>query len=259
MQKQFRTVAVIPARMGASRFPGKPLVKILDLPMIEHVRRRVSLCSCIDEVYVATCDEEIKRAVERYGGKAIMTADTHERCTDRVEEAIQDIDCDIVFIFQGDEPLFDLSVADKLLRPFIDHSQTLCSNLISTIKNEDDLRDMNIVKAVLDRRQRVLCFSRAALPYKRVGTACPLYRQTGLSAFKRDFLVQFSNLAPTPLEMRESIDFMRILEHGFAIQGVVFEQELFGVDEPRHIAIIEKILQENPTQKAIYEEIRVHV
>jgi 3-deoxy-manno-octulosonate cytidylyltransferase (CMP-KDO synthetase) len=259
MPNTYQTVAVIPARMGASRFPGKPLKHILDLPMIEHVRRRVALCACVDEVYVATCDEEIRETVESYGGKAIMTATTHERCTDRVEEAVQNIACDIVFIFQGDEPLFDLSVADKLLQPFIEEPQTQCSNLISTIKNEDDLGDVNIVKALLDRRKQVLCFSRAAVPYKRVEAPCPLYRQTGLSAFRRDFLVTFSNLAPTPLEVRESIDFMRILEHGHAIQGVVYEQELFGVDEPQHIDVIEKILREDPAQHAIYEEIRAHV
>ena len=198
-QKQTKGCGYDTGPDGREPFPGKPLVPILGLPMIEHVRRRVTLCPEIDEVYVATCDQEIKDVVEQFKGRVLMTAPTHARCTDRVEEAAGQVGGDIILIFQGDEPLFDLSVADHLLRPFWDNPKMLCTNLISTIKDEADLADINIVKAVLNLKQDVLCFSRASIPYKRVETPCALYRQTGLSAFQKDFLIQFSQLDPTPL------------------------------------------------------------
>ncbi|MBU2266409.1 MAG: NTP transferase domain-containing protein, partial [Candidatus Omnitrophica bacterium] len=112
-----KIAAVIPARMASSRFPGKPLVDILGLPMIEHVRRRALLSEIFNDVYVATCDNEIKETVERYGGKAVMTADTHQRCTDRIEEAAEKLDVDIVVIISGDEPLIDPGPFDLVVRP----------------------------------------------------------------------------------------------------------------------------------------------
>lgn len=255
MMGKEKIVAVIPARMGASRFPGKPLVKILDLPMIEHVRRRVELCKRVDEVYVATCDQEIMDIVERHGGKAVMTAKTHERCTDRVEEAVQEIEADIVLIFQGDEPLFDPQVTDLLLKPMDEDDGVLCTNLISLIKNKDDVSDTSIVKTVLDLKDNVIYFSRASIPFLRVDHGPAFYRQTGLSAFRKSFLIKFSHLCQTPLEKTESVDFLRILEHGYSIRGVVVDQELFGVDEPEHVARIEKILQEDKIQAGLYQEI----
>lgn len=250
-----KIIAVIPARMGASRFPGKPLVKILDLPMIEHIRRRVVLSPAVDEVYVATCDQEIMEVVERNGGKAVMTADTHQRCTDRVEEAVQKISADIVLIFQGDEPLFDPKITDILLEALLSDENVLCSNLLSIISDENDLSDTSIVKAVLNKNDDVIYFSRAPIPFLRVHNNCPLYRQTGISAFRKKFLTQFSNLSPTPLEVAESVDFLRIIEHGLSIRGVAFGQPLFGVDEPDHVSRIEKILQEDQSQSEIYQNI----
>ncbi len=253
---QKKVIAVIPARMGASRFPGKPLAQILDLPMIEHVRRRVILSDVVDDVVVATCDQEIVDAVQAHGGKAVMTANTHERCTDRVEEATQDIDADIVIIVQGDEPLFMPEVAKQLVEPMLQDEGIVCTNLLSTIKKEEDIQNTDIVKALLDQKSNVLYFSRASVPYRRVkGEDVPLYRQTGLSAFTKKFLVEFSRLAPTPLEITESVDFFRTLEHGFAIRGVIYDKELYGVDNPGDVDIVEKILEREHEQKNIYNQI----
>ncbi len=248
-------IAVIPARMGSSRFPGKPLKKILDLPMVEHVRRRALLCKSVDDVIVATCDQEIKEVVEKSGGQAIMTSDKHERCTDRVQEAVQSSSADLVIVLQGDEPLLGTDVIDKLIRPFKADKTVLCTNLISVIKNEADLNDCDIVKAVLNQKNEVLCFSRAGLPYRRIKTDCPLYRQTGFSAFRRTFLEKFSKLAPTPLEITESVDFLRILEHGYSIRGVIYDQVTVGVDRPDDVGLVENILRTDPVQRKIYETI----
>jgi len=250
-----RVVVVIPARMGASRFPGKPLAKILGLPMVEHVRRRVLLSSLVNDVYVATCDQEIMDAVKEYGGKAIMTANTHERCTERVEEASRSIEADIIVIAQGDEPLFMPEIIDPLIAPLLSSNEVYCTSLLSHIKNMADLSQIDIVKAVLNQKEDVMYFSRSPIPYFRVNNNAICYRQTGISSFTADFLKKFSELAPTQLEIAESIDFLRILEHGYPIRGVVFDQETFGVDREEHIQTIEKIIKTDPIQKKYYEKI----
>ncbi len=250
-----KVVAVIPARMAASRFPGKPLKKILDLPLVEHVRRRVLLSDAIDEVIVATCDTEIEIAIKEYGGEVIMTADTHERCTDRVEEAMHQIDSDLVVIVQGDEPLFLPQVIGHLIKPMLDNDKIQCTNLLSLINNEADLLDEDIVKTVLNKQDEVMYFSRSPIPFRRVKKNCFLYRQTGVSAFSKNFLKQFSSLQATPLEIAESVDFLRIIEHGLSIKGVVVSDETKGVDRPEDVLIVEDILKNDPEQNGLYQQI----
>jgi len=241
--------------MASSRFPGKPLAKILDLPMIEHVRRRVCLSESIDDVYVATCDRDIFDAVEKFGGKAVMTKDTHERCTDRVEEAAHNINLDIAVIVQGDEPLFLPQVLSELVAPLLDDDSILCTNLISTIRDEQALSDVDIVKTVLDERGFIMYFSRAPIPYMGVKNNCPSYRQTGVSAFTKSFLCAYAELSATPLEVVESVDFLRILGHGYPIKGVVYESVTLGVDRPEDVHKIEAVLREDKEQTKIYERI----
>ncbi len=250
-----RIVAVIPARMAASRFPGKPLARISGLPMIEHVRRRTKLCGILDDVVVATCDQVIIDAVKSFGGKAVMTKDTHLRCTDRVEEAAAHIEADIVVIVQGDEPLFDGSIIDKLVQPLLADPKLVCTNLLTPITEPQDILDVDIVKALMDVHSHVLYFSRAPVPHVRVNSPCPVYRQTGLSAFTKDFLIKFSHLPPTPLEIVESVDFLRILEHRYPIYGVVHPGRSVGVDRPDDVAIVEDVLKNDPVQKKIFEQI----
>ncbi|MBM3251558.1 MAG: 3-deoxy-manno-octulosonate cytidylyltransferase [Candidatus Omnitrophica bacterium] len=250
-----RIVVIIPARMAASRFPGKPLAKIMELPMIEHVRRRACLSKTIDEVYVATCDEEIYKIVKQLGGKAIMTSDSHQRCTDRVEEAAQKIETTVVVIIQGDEPLFDPAILDGLVSPFIKNEEIQCVNLLSRIAEENDLVDIDIVKAVINNNNQVMYYSRAPIPYFRIKNECPMYRQTGISAFTKTFLHKFSHLAPTLKEKAESIDFIRILDHGFSILGVIYPKETVGVDREDDIPKIEAILRKDQFQQSIYRKI----
>lgn len=248
-------VAVIPARMGSSRFPGKPLVDIAGLPMIEHVRRRVALSPAVDDVVVATCDQEILDTVTSHGGRAVMTADTHERCTDRVAEAAEEIALDVAVIVQGDEPLFDPDVLAPLVQPFRDQPGLECTNLISVIRDTADLDNIDIVKAVLDDTDNVMYFSRAPIPYLREGDSRPMYRQTGVSAFSRDFLERFSALSPTALEIAESVDFLRIIGHGHRIQGVIYDAPTVGVDRATDVDIVERVLAEDPAQAQIMQRI----
>src|SRR5262245_52634741 len=178
--------------MASSRFPGKPLVPILGLPMVEHVRRRALLASGVDEVVVATCDASIFDAIAAAGGRAVMTADTHERCTDRVEEAMRSLAGDIVVMVQGDEPLLVPDAVERIAAPLRTRPEVVCTNLLSPLESDADLANPNIVKAACAEDGRVLFFSRAAIPFYRKRVEVPIYRQTGIMAFRADLLRRYS-------------------------------------------------------------------
>jgi len=250
-----KIVVIIPARMAASRFPGKPLANIAGLPMIEHVRRRASLCTFLDGVYVATCDDEIRRVVESHGGKVIMTSPAHERCSDRVEEAASGLDADIVVNVQGDEPLILPESVQDVANPLDERDDLLCSCLIYPITDSSELGNPNIVKAILDRNHRVMYLSRASIPFFKVKESCPLYKESGVRAFEQEFLHTYAKLPPTPLERVESVDMMRVLEHGYTLQGVVTPHVTVGVDIPGDVARVEEALRKDGTQRALHERI----
>ena len=250
-----RIVAVIPARLASSRFPDKPLAEIAGLSMVEHVRRRVGLVAGVDEVVVATPDQAIRRVVERAGGRVVMTADTHERAADRVEEASRSLSADVVVMVQGDEPLLMPETLAAVFEPFLGGSDVGCTNLLSPLRGDEDRRHPDIVKAACAADGRILYFSRAAIPLFRQAGDAPVYRQTGIMAFSADRLRRFSALPPTPLEQIESIDMLRFLEHGLGIQGVVVEHETIGVDRPSDVGVAERVLREDPLQRALHERI----
>lgn len=254
MEKK-KIIAVIPARMASSRFPGKPLAAILGLPMIEHVRRRVSLCEDID-VYVATCDDEIRRVVEAHGGKVIMTSDKHLRCTDRIEEAVADLDAEIVVNVQGDEPTVLPEAVTDVSTPLLKDNTFQCSCLIYPISDSSELQNPNVVKTVISRTHSILYFSRSPIPYLREASSIQVYKQSGIMAFRKDFLHLYSRLLATPLEIAESVDMLRILEHDYKILGIPTTQISTGVDIPTDVKIVETILKEDDTQSKLYEQIR---
>ena len=241
--------------MAATRFPGKPVAKILDLPMIEHVRRRVSCCKALSDVYVATCDEEIKDTVESYGGKVIMTSDKHERCTDRIEEAARSIEADIIVNVQGDEPIISPTLIEKLIEPLESNDDIQAACLIYPINDLEDLEDQNTVKAVMNKDNSVMYFSRAPIPNFKLGEKPKLYEQSGVMAYDKEFLHTYSTLSPTPLERAESVDMLRIIEHGYRIYGVVTENITIEVDIPEHIKKVEEAILNDAVQKTFYEEI----
>lgn len=246
---------VIPARMASSRYPGKPLASILGLPMVEHVRRRALLANGIDLVAVATCDESIKETVEACGGHAVMTKDTHERCTDRVEEAMQRLPGEIVAMVQGDEPLLIPEAVSQVVQPLLDDPGLEVVNLLSPLDSPADYVNPNIVKAVCDRRGNVIYLTRASVPYFRQQIAVPVYRQTGIMAFRADFLPRFSALPETALEKAESVDMLRVIEHGIRIRGVVVAYTTIGVDRPADVGLVESVLRGDMVQRSLFERI----
>lgn len=250
-----KIIVIVPARMASSRFPGKPLAMILDLPMIEHVRRRALLAEGIHEVVVATCDKEIMDVVAGAGGKAVMTADTHERCTERVAEAMLSLKGDVVVVAQGDEPLMLPKDLELVAAPFQDLDELTSVSLLSPLESEADYTNPNIVKAACDQSRHILYYSRAPIPYFQKPGSCPIYRETGIRAFRADFLQTYVNLPETPFEKVEAVDMMRLLEHGHKVLGVLTNGVTMGVDHKEEVALTEKYLQTDPIQQALYERI----
>lgn len=252
-----RIVVIVPARMASSRFPGKPLVALHGLPMVEHVRRRAALPEAgVDEVIVATCDLSIRDAVAAAGGTAVMTADTHERCTDRIEEAARALDAGIVVMVQGDEPLLLPEAVRQIAAPLVEDSSIVCTNLLSPLESDDDRRNPDIVKAACALDGDVMYFSRAPIPLFRSVVAVPVYRQTGIMAFRMDLLRRYATLRETPLERAESVDMFRLLEHGYRIRGVRVEYRTVGVDRPEDVPGVERRLREDPVQRTLLARTR---
>jgi 3-deoxy-manno-octulosonate cytidylyltransferase (CMP-KDO synthetase) len=238
--------------MGSSRFPGKPLVEIAGLPMVEHVRRRAAQARTVDEVVVATCDQEIFDVVTRAGGRAVMTADNHDRCTTRVAEAMESIlDADIVAIVQGDEPLLEPEAVDRVLAPLLEGPEVECTNLLSPLAGDDDLNNPDIVKAVVNQQGFVMYFSRGPIPYFRSRVEVPVYRQTGIMGLRTALLRRYIRLSETPFERAESVDMLRLVEHGERIFGAIFDQPTVGVDRPEDVGRIEQILRDDFAQAAL--------
>ena len=247
-----KIVAIIPARMASTRFPGKPLADILGLPMIEHVRRRVALSPLLSEVYVATCDTAIMDAVQSFGGRAVMTADTHERCTDRIAEAARNLslDADIVVNVQGDEPLFHPDQIAEMVNPLVADPALPCSNLMAELASEADFRSKDVVKMVCLPNGNALYFSREAIPS---GSHCKKpyrkYKQLGAIAFRADFLQAFTSLSATPLEEIESVDMLRAVEHGYPVRMIVTRHVGVGVDTPEGLARAVEMMRADPLFK----------
>lgn len=243
-----KTIAVIPARMGSSRFPGKPIAKILGRPMIEHIYKRVAMSKSLDATYIATCDEEIRQIAEGFGAKVIMTSDTHERASDRVAEAVVYLDADLIVMVQGDEPMTHPDMIDTAVAPFKNDPKLGCVNLVRKIDHEADYLDANTIKVVMNQHNDALYMSRRPIPtIAKTGFAnTAAYKQVCIIPFRRSTLYQYTHLTPTPLEQLESIDMLRLLEHGMQVKMVPTEYNTQAVDTPEDLARVEKLMAADP-------------
>lgn len=245
-----KPICVIPARMGSSRFPGKPLAPMLGLALVLHVYERCKLYNGFSEVLIATCDEEIKAACDAHGAPVVMTADTHERCTDRVQEAVERkypgmADDQIIIMVQGDEVL----VSPRMIGDIVDaqkKSGAPVVNLGSRLSATKDHDDPNTVKVIAAPNGRALAFSRAPIPSRSRADEVPMFQQTGVMAFTYGFLREFAKLPQTPLEILEAIDMLRVLEHGMDLYVVFTETETIGVDTPTDLERGEQCLRDEP-------------
>ncbi|OPY89034.1 MAG: 3-deoxy-manno-octulosonate cytidylyltransferase [Smithella sp. PtaU1.Bin162] len=243
-------IGIIPARMASTRFPNKPMAKIMGIPMIGHVYYRSAMCKLLNDVWVATCDREIFDYVKSSGGKAVMTADTHERASDRAAEAMTKIEqetgkkVDIVVMIQGDEPMLFPEMIDLAVGPMIDDKGIYIVNLMGKIKTREEQDDPNTVKVVCDLQSFALYYSREPIPsWKKGAKSVPMMKQIPIIPFQRDFLLKFNQLTPTPLEIVESVDMMRVVEHGYKIKMIPAEFETYSVDTPADLQRVEEIMK----------------
>ncbi len=215
-----RVIGVIPARYGSTRLPGKPLKTICGVPLIERVYLRAREAAVLDDLIVATDDARILETVQAFGGKAVMTSPNHPSGTDRLAEAMMNIPADIVVNIQGDQPFIDPVMIEEVVLPLTSDTALPMATLMYPIQREEDLQDIGVVKVVTDLAGNALYFSRSLLPYPRTSRPHPVYEHVGLYAYRRDFLFKLASLSPTPLEEVESLEQLRVLEHGYRIRVV---------------------------------------
>jgi 3-deoxy-manno-octulosonate cytidylyltransferase (CMP-KDO synthetase) len=247
----FRILGVIPARFNSTRLPGKALVNIGNKPMVLHVLERAKRADCLTQIVVATDDERIFDVVTTAGGHAAMTSDRHPSGTDRCAEALEKYEeqFDAVINIQGDEPFIhpeQIDLVGELLAEGAD-----IATLVKSIENEDELFSPNTVKAAVSRTGQALYFSRHPIPYYRNAPQKEwiqhgaYYKHIGIYGYRRDVLKALTKLMVSPLELSESLEQLRWLDHGYKIQTAVTHYESIGVDTPEDLKLAESLLAQH--------------
>ena len=244
-----KILLLIPARMGSTRFPGKPLKRILNkVPMIEYIYNKVKNSKIIDHVYVATCDNKISEHIKSIDGNFIMTSKKHQRASDRCSEGLRKLEkklkikFDIVTMLQGDEPLISIKMIEKGIMPLINDKKIMVTNLAAKIYDKKEFLDKNCIKVVFDKNYDALMFSRNPIPSKKTSKNFG-YKQVCSISFRRNFLIEYLKMNETPLEKLESIDMLRILENGYKVKIVIISGKIQSVDTKQDLIKVNKILK----------------
>lgn len=244
-----RVVAVVPARMGSTRFPGKPLAPLLGKPMVQHVCENASAASLVDGVVLATCDAAIEEAASSFGVRTIMTSAAHERASDRVAEAAAQIEGDLFVMLQGDEPMVTPGMVDEAVQPMLEDRSIGCVNLAAPIRSRDELEDPNTIKVVFDQLGDALYFSRRPIP-SQTATVVKAWKQVCVIPFTRDALEMYAQLPPTPAEIAESVDMLRFLEHGMRVRITRTDNATRAVDTQADLDAVMRLMRPDPTRAA---------
>jgi 3-deoxy-manno-octulosonate cytidylyltransferase (CMP-KDO synthetase) len=246
-------IGIIPARLASSRLPHKPMADILGMPMIGHVYLRSKLSNMLNEVYVATCDQAIVDYIESIGGKAVMTADTHERASDRTAEALLKIEMetgnkvDIVVMIQGDEPMVTPGMISASVEPLLNDESIKITNLMASMNSKEEHEDPAEVKVVVNKNNFALYFSREPIPSRKKGVEnVPMLKQVCIIPFRRDFLLEYNQMEQTPLEIIESVDMNRLLENGIPIKMVMRKEETYSVDTKADLENVNARMKNDP-------------
>ena len=216
--------------------------------MIGHVYERVRKSPMLDTLAVATCDREIFDYIESIGGVAVMTGDQHERASDRCAEALVKLEeanktrYDIVVMVQGDEPMTHPDMIAEAVQPLLDDASIQVVNLLGQIKETAEFEDRNCIKVVCDLDSNALYFSREPIPTRSKSKQIPMGKQVCIIPFRRDFLLEYTRMTPTPLEVAESVDMMRVLEHGMKVRMAPTRHSTMAVDTPDDLKRVEKLM-----------------
>ena len=239
-----KVLCVIPARYASTRLPGKPLSMIAGKPMIQHVYERACQAQLPNEVVVATDNELVEKAVLDFGGKAVMTSPDHPSGTDRLAEvALMYPDVDVIVNVQGDEPMIPPEVIDRLAEAF-NGDADLNMATMKVVMDEEDYENPAAVKVVTDQQGYALYFSRSLMPYPRnKPEGFKVFKHVGIDAYRRNFLLKYAALAPTPLEKAESLEQLRALENGYKIKVLESDFQGIGVDTPEDLAAVNALFE----------------
>ncbi|HMF31065.1 MAG TPA: 3-deoxy-manno-octulosonate cytidylyltransferase [Candidatus Lokiarchaeia archaeon] len=229
-----KIIGVIPARFASSRLPGKVLADIGGKPLIQHTYENALQSKFLEEILVAVDDPRVEEAVLAFGGTPIMTDPALPSGSDRVAATVRDMDCDIVVNIQGDEPFLPVHIVDQAIQLLLDDPELPIGTVCREIFTEEELNDPGVVKVALAPDGRGLYFSRSIIPYPRNNKDFHAYEHIGVYVFRKDFLLQYVEWEPTPLERAESLEMLRILEHGYPIKVAVTASEDYGfsIDTP---------------------------
>jgi len=255
-----KIIGVIPARMGSSRFPGKPLFKIAGMPMIEHVWHRAKMYQDWDELLIATCDKEIKDFADSKNIPCIMTSDKHDRALDRIAEAIENSNFklnadDIVLNVQGDEPMMHPEMIATTVQPMLDSQEVNGVVLSMPIVDKEQFYDPNTLKIIHNIKGDILYTSREAIPYckewsQEWAKEVDVKRIYGIFGFKWDYLKKFTSLPESPLEVAEACDSNRLYDNGLTQRVAVYPYvDSFAVDTPEDAQKVEEHIKADPYWK----------
>ncbi|HTD43387.1 MAG TPA: 3-deoxy-manno-octulosonate cytidylyltransferase [Bryobacteraceae bacterium] len=244
-----RILGVIPARYASSRFPGKVLASIAGKTMLQHVWERASQARYLSDVVIATDDQRVRAAAEEFRARVLITRSDHASGTDRAAEVASASNAAVIVNIQADEPMIDPAAIDAAVLGLLDQEDVLMTTLKKRIESPREITDSNVVKLVTDRAGDALYFSRSPIPYLRGATAdfpTVYFKHIGLYAYRREFLLSYSDLPVGPLEQAERLEQLRALENGFKIRVIETEYESLGVDTPadweRVSALFEKTM-----------------
>lgn len=243
-----RVVGIIPARFASTRFQGKPLVHILGKPMIQRTWERTKLATTLDHVVVATDDEKIAECCHRFGADVIMTSESCGNGTERCYEALQKLEkkYDIVVNIQGDEPLIEPEIIDGIVKALQADPDAVFSTAVTSLKPEDAF-DPNRVKCVVDNRGYAIYFSRGLIPFNKSGKVNPQFPymlHLGIQSYDTKFLKIYPELPPTPLQLEEDLEQLKVLENGYKMKVIKVDHDVHGVDIPEDVEKIESYMRE---------------
>ncbi|MFO7974308.1 MAG: 3-deoxy-manno-octulosonate cytidylyltransferase [Candidatus Hydrogenedentota bacterium] len=248
-------LGVIPARYGSTRFEGKVIAPLLGKPVVVHVYERALRARHVTKAIIATEDKRVRDAVAPFGADVVLTRPDHPSGTDRIAEAVAESEADIIVNIQGDEPLIDPRVIDATVQPLLDNPEIPMSTARCLIADQESVDNPNVVKVVCDAKGRALYFSRWPIPYVRgekpnAARGC-YWQHVGLYVYRRDFLLEYARMAPTPLEELEKLEQLRALENGYPIAVVDTEYLSVGVDTPEDLRRVEDLLKQQTGENSV--------
>lgn len=250
MNKQnLKIIGIIPARYGSTRFPGKPLVKILGKTLIQRTYENAIASPLLEEVWVATDDVRILHHVKDFGGNAVMTSSSCLTGSDRLVEVLQNEkrfqNVDYVINIQGDEPCIEQNVIQEVITALTQNPQAVMSTAIMRLESQEEAHNPSVVKCTIDQNGNALYFSRSLIPggkEQKFLLGIAYYKHLGIYGYQKEFLIQYAKLPPTPLQIAEDLEQLKVLENGYQIKTAIVESNSIGVDTPEDIKKVEQLI-----------------